>query len=290
MKPAPFEYAAPQSIPDALDLLGQNDPDEVKILAGGQSLMPLLNMRLSRPGLVLDLGRIEGLDYLQPRDEGLAIGAMATKRMLEDSALVRDGYPLLWESTVAIGHPPIRNRGTVGGSMVQADPASEYPAVALAMDMEFVLVSAGGERVVAADDFFVTYLTTSIEPGEIMTEIRVPRVPEGTGWGFQEQARRHGDFAMVGAVATVKLNAGVCVAPRIVLFGVADRATRMTEAEAGLSGVAPDEAALEAMGEAVSAGVEDPMSDVHASAEYRRDLARVLSIRAMREAVRRAQA
>ena len=142
----------------------------------------------------------------------------------------------------------------------------------------------------AADDFFVTYLTTSIEPGEIMTEIRVPRVPEGTGWGFQEQARRHGDFAMVGAVATVNLNAGVCVDPRIVLFGVADRATRMTEAEAGLSGVAPDEAALEAMGEAVSAGVEDPMSDVHASAEYRRDLARVLSIRAMREAVRRAQA
>jgi len=196
----------------------------------------------------------------------------------------------LWKSTVAIGHPPIRNRGTVGGSMVQADPASEYPAVALAMDMEFVLVSEGGERVVAADDFFVTFLTTSIEPGEIMTEIRVPRMPEGTGWGFQEQARRHGDFAMVGAVATVSLNAGVCADQRLVLFGVADRATRMREAEACLSGVAPDESALDAMGEAVLAGVEDPMSDVHASAEYRRDLARVLSIRAMREAVSRAGA
>ena len=290
MKPAPFEYAAPDSIPDALDLLGQNDPDEVKILAGGQSLMPLLNMRLSRPGLVLDLGRIEGLDYLEPRDGGLAIGAMATKRILEDSPLIRDEYPLLWKSTVAIGHPPIRNRGTVGGSMVQADPASEYPAVALAMDMEFVLVSAAGERVVAADDFFVTFLTTSIEPGEIMTEIRVPQMREGTGWGFQEQARRHGDFAMVGAVATVGLNAGVCANPRLVLFGVADRATRMQEAEACLEGVAPDEAALDAMGEAVLSGVEDPMSDVHASAEYRRDLARVLSIRAMREAVSRAGA
>jgi CO/xanthine dehydrogenase FAD-binding subunit len=288
MKPAPFEYAAPHSIPDALDLLGQNDPDEVKILAGGQSLMPLLNMRLSRPGLVLDLGQIEGLDYLEPRDGGLAIGAMATKRTLEDSPLIRDEYPLLWKSTVAIGHPPIRNRGTVGGSMVQADPASEYPAVALAMDMEFVLVSAAGERVVAADDFFVTFLTTSIEPGEIMTEIRVPRTREGTGWGFQEQARRHGDFAMVGAVAMVRLDAGVCADPRLVLFGVADRATRMEEAEACLAGVAPDEAAFEAMGEAVLSGVADPMSDVHASAEYRRDLARVLSIRAMREAVGRA--
>lgn len=288
MKPAPFEYAAPHSLPDALDLLGRNDPDEVKILAGGQSLMPLLNMRLARPGLVLDLGRIEGLDYVRPHDGGLAIGAMATKRALEDSSLVRDEYPLLWESTVAIGHPPIRNRGTVGGSMVQADPASEYPAVALAMDMEFVLLSAAGERVVAADDFFVTYLTTSIEPGEILTEIRVPRLPAGTGWGFQEEARRHGDFAMVGAVSTVALEGGVCASPRVVLFGVADRATRMHEAETGLAGVAPDEAALEALGEAVWAAVEDPMSDVHASAEYRRQLARVLSVRTMREAVNRA--
>ncbi|MEE3326428.1 MAG: xanthine dehydrogenase family protein subunit M [Myxococcota bacterium] len=288
MKPAPFEYAAPHSLPEALDLLGRNDPDEVKILAGGQSLMPLLNMRLARPELVLDLGRVEGLDYVEPYDGGLLIGAMATKRAVEDSPLVREQHPLLREATVAIGHPPIRNRGTVGGSMVQADPASEYPAVALALDMEFVLVSAGGERVVAADDFFVTFLTTSIEPGEILTEVRVPRLPSGTGWGFQEQARRHGDFAMVGAVATVALEGGVCVAPRLVLFGVADRATRMAEAEAGLAGVAPDEAAFEAMGEAVLAGVEEPMSDVHASAEYRRDLARVLSIRAMREAVSRA--
>ena len=290
MKPAPFEYAAPNSIAEALDLLGRNDPDEVKLLAGGQSLMPLLNMRLARPSLVLDLGRVEGLDYLEANDDGLLIGAMTTKRTLEDSDLVRDQYPLLWEATVAIGHPPIRNRGTVGGSMVQADPASEYPAVALAMDMEFVLVGAGGERVVAADDFFVTFLTTSIEPNEILTEVRVPRLAPGTGWGFQELARRHGDFAMVGAVATVALEAGVCVRPRMVLFGVADRATRVISAEEGLAGVAPSEEVLKALGRAVFEAVDEPMSDVHASAEYRRDLARVLSIRAMREAIDRANA
>ncbi|MFP6639492.1 MAG: xanthine dehydrogenase family protein subunit M [Myxococcota bacterium] len=288
MKPAPFEYLAPKSMAEALDILGQNDPDEVKLLAGGQSLMPMLNMRLARPSLVLDLGRVEGLDYLEERDGVLAIGAMVTKRTLEESPLVKQQHPLLWAATVAIGHPPIRNRGTVGGSMAQADPASEYPALALVLDMEFVVVGGGGERVIQAEDFFITYLTTAIEPGEILTEVRVPRLPSGTGWGFQELARRHGDFAIVGAVATLRLEQGLCAAPRIALFGVTDRAIRIAEAEEQLAGSAPDPSVLETAGALSAAAVEDPLSDVHASAEYRAHLAQVLSVRAMREAVDRA--
>ena len=288
MKPAPFEYAAPKTIAEALDILGQSDLDEVKLMAGGQSLMPLLNMRLARPSLVLDLNHVEGLDGIREESSGLRVGAMTTKRVLEDSDLVRSQYPLLWESTVAIGHAPIRNRGTVGGSMVQADPASEYPAAALAFDMEFVVMSSAGERVIQAEDFFVTYLTTSIEPGEILTEIRIPRLPPGTGWGFQELARRHGDFSFVGALATVRVESGLCCDPRIVLFGAADRAIRVPAGEACLEGAPPSEASLTVMGDAVFDAVEDPLSDVHASAEYRRDLARVLSKRAMSEAMSRA--
>lgn len=288
MKPAPFEYAAPNSLAEALDLLAQNDPDDVKLLAGGQSLMPMLNMRLARPRLVVDLGRVEGLDYLEERNGVLAIGAMVTKRAVEDSPLVKEQHPLLRAATLAIGHPPIRNRGTVGGSMAQADPASEYPALALVLEMEFVVVGAGGERVIRAEDFFVTYLTTSIEPDEILTEVRVPRLPNGTGWGFQELARRHGDFAIVGAVATLRLEQGLCAAPRIALFGVTDRAIRIAEAEQELAGSVPDQSVLEKAGALSAAAVEDPLSDVHASAEYRAHLAQVLSVRAMREAVDRA--
>lgn len=288
MKPAPFEYLAPNNMAEALDLLGQNDPDEVKLLAGGQSLMPMLNMRLARPSVVVDLGRVDGLDGLEEKDGVLAIGAMLTKRALEESPLVREQYPLLWEATVAIGHPAIRNRGTVGGSMAQADPASEYPAVALALDMEFVVVGPSGQRVISAEDFFITYLTTAIEPGEILTEVRVPRSPSGTGWGFQELARRHGDFAIVGAVATLRLEEGRCAEPRVALFGVTDRAIRIAAAEEELAGSAPDSASLEAAGALSAAAVEDPLSDVHASAEYRTHLAQVLSVRALREAVERA--
>lgn len=288
MKSAPFAYAAPSTLGDALQILAENDPDEVKLMAGGQSLMPLLNMRLARPELVVDLGRIGDLDYIRETAEGVAIGAMTTKRAVEESALVEREHPLFWESTLAIGHPPIRNRGTVGGSMAQADPASEYPAAAIALDAELVAHSAGGERVIAAEDFFVTYLTTSLEPGEILTEVRIPRPVPGTGWSFQEVARRHGDFAIVGAVATLRLEGGVVVDPRLVVFGAADRALRLRAAESLLAGQAPEEAAFAAAASAIAEGIEDPLGDVHASEEFRRHLAVVLGGRALREAADRA--
>jgi len=288
MKPAPFEYAAPNSLSEALTVLADNDPDEVKILAGGQSLMPLLNMRLARPAIVLDLTRVEELDYIREIDGGLAIGAMVTKRVVEESPSVKARNPLFWRSTVLIGHPQIRNRGTVGGSMVQADPAAEYPAAAIALDVELVARGATGERTIAAEDFFVTYLTTSLQPGEILTEVRVPDLPSGTGWSIQEVSRRHGDFAIVGAVATLRIEAGRIADPRVVVFGASDRARRHPAAEALVAGQAPEEAVFAAAGDRVAEAVEDPLGDVHASEAYRRDLARVLAKRALAEAAGRA--
>jgi carbon-monoxide dehydrogenase medium subunit len=288
MKPAPFEYAAPDTVDEAIHLISQNDPDEVKILAGGQSLMPLLNMRLARPQILLDLSRVSELDYIREMDGGVAIGAMTTKRAVEDSPLIRERHPLFHQSTVLIGHPQIRNRGTVGGSFAQADPAAEYPAVALALDVEIVAQGASGTRSLSADDFFITYLTTALEPGEILTEIRMPELPAGTGWSFQELARRHGDFALVGAVATLRVEQGQCVDPRIVVFGVTDRAMRFGDAEALVAGQPAEEASFERAAAQVAASIEDPLSDVHGSGEYRRDLARVLTRRALVEAAGRA--
>jgi len=288
MKPAPFEYAAPNTVGEAVALLAKSDEDETKILAGGQSLMPLINMRLARPQLLVDLSRIEDLAYIREIDGGLAIGAMTTKRDLEEAPIVQQRHALLHASTVAIGHPQIRNRGTVGGSMAQADPAAEYPAVALALDAELVATGPDGERTIPAEDFFITYLTTDLAPGEILTEIRVPELAAGTGWGFEEVARRHGDFAMVGAVALMRVEGGVAADTRIVLFGVADRPLRVTDAEDRVNGQTPGPEVYGLAADAVADAIEDPITDVHGGEEYRRDLARVLTRRVLGEAAGRA--
>jgi len=288
MKPAPFEYAAPTTVGEALSLLARADEEEIKILAGGQSLMPMVNMRLARPELLVDLGRVEGLDYIHEENDGLAIGAMTTKRSIEDSDVVKRVNPLFHASTLLIGHPPIRNRGTVGGSMAQADPAAEYPAVALACDMQLVAQGPNGERTIPAEDFFVTYLTTALEPTEILTEVRVPALSPGTGWSFQEMARRHGDFAVVGAALTLRLDRGRCADTRIVVFGVADKATRYPESEALVNGEAPSDEVFERAGAKVAELADEPVGDVHASAEYRRHLAHVLTARGLSEAAGRA--
>ena len=190
MKPAPFEYEAPSSVEEALRLLA--DPAiETSLLAGGQSLVPALNMRLARPERLVDLGRIEGLDAIRDENGALCIGAMATKRSIERSALVAQKQPLLHEATGHIAHPQIRNRGTLGGSMAHADPAAEYPAVAVALDAEFRVIGPSGERRIAAADFFVTYLTTALAEDEILLEVTFPERPAGEGVGFAEGS---GDF------------------------------------------------------------------------------------------------
>jgi CO/xanthine dehydrogenase FAD-binding subunit len=287
MKPPPFEYEAPSTVEEVVALLQQHD-GEAKILAGGQSLMPLLNMRFARPSALIDLRRLTGLDYIREENGALAIGAMTTKRSVERSELVKSRQPLLHASTAWIAHPQIRNRGTVGGSMAQADPAAEYPAVALALDAEFVIVGPDGQRSVAASDFFITYLTTALEENEVLTEIRVPVLPERTGWSIQELARRHGDFAMVGAVTTLGISGGSCESARVVLFGVGSKPQRATAVEQALIGQTTSEALFAAAAENADEGLEDTISDVHATAEYRRHLARVLTRRALAEAAERA--
>ena len=249
MKPPAFEYAAPRTVAEAAALLRASD-GEAKLLAGGQSLMPLLAMRLARPSLLVDLGRIEELDYVREDAGSIAIGAMTTKTTVERSALVRTRQPLLFDATRLIAHPQIRNRGTVGGSMAQADPAAEYPAAALALGATLRLASEGGERSVPAADFFLSALTTAIEPAEILTEVRVPMLAPNTGWSVLEIARRHGDFALAGTIVTLSARGRRIASARIVLFGVAPVPVRVRAGEAALVGEKPGAAAFERAGAA----------------------------------------
>jgi carbon-monoxide dehydrogenase medium subunit len=291
MKPPAVDYAAPGTVGEALSLLAQHEGD-AKILAGGQSLMPLLNMRLARPGLLVDLGRVPGLDYIREVDGGLAIGAMTTQRTVERSPLVASRNPLLHAAVRLIAHPQIRNRGTIGGSIAHADPAAECPAIALAMGAELRVAGPGEaarERTIAAADFFVTYLTTALAPTELLREVRFPALPDGTGWSFMEVARRHGDFALAGAVATLALDrSGRCADARLVLFGVGSTPLRARAVEDALRDEKPSPALFERAAEKVSLVVAEPLSDVHASAEYRQHLARVLARRSLAEAAGRA--
>ena len=288
MKPPSFEYSAPTTVEEAVALLAEHQGD-AKILAGGQSLMPLLNMRLARPGLVVDVNRVAGLDYIREDDGGLIIGALTRQRAIERSEIVQRQQPLLHAATRYIAHPQIRNRGTVGGSLAHADPAAEYPAVAVALDAELRAVGPNGVRSIKASDFFTTYLTTALQPDEMLIEIRLPSVPERTGWSFMEVSRRHGDFAMTGVAATLTLDSGgACSAARIVLFGVAATPLRAREAEDLLIGEAPSDPLFDAAGARARQAVDEPLSDVHAPAKYRKHVAQVLTRRALAEATGRA--
>ncbi len=289
MKPPPFEYYAPKTVKEAVGLLQQNEGD-AKVLAGGQSLMPVLNMRLARPAVIVDLNRTDGLSYIREENGTLAIGALTRQREMERSNAVKSRNPLLHAATLFIGHPQIRNRGTVGGSIAHADPAAEDPAAAVALGAEMVVSGPEGDRTIPAEDFFVTALTTSLEPAEILKEIRFPALPTGAGWSFIEVARRHGDFALAGAAVTLSLSDGVCSQANVVVFGVAPVPLRVTAAERLLAGEKPSDKLFEAAGQKASEAIEEPMEDIHASAEFRRHLAGVMAKRALAEAAARAKA
>lgn len=291
MKPAPFDYYAPQTLPEAVALLAKLDGDgcDAKILAGGQSLMPMLAMRVARPDALVDLRRIAGLDHITEAGGMIAIGAMATKRAAEESALVRERQPLFHAATQLVGHRQIRNRGSVGGSFAHADPASEYPAVALVLDMQMRAVGPDGERLIPAAEFFVTYMTTALEAGEILTEVRMPVLPAGTGWAIREVSRRNGDLALAGVAVTLRLSAGVCANARIAAFGVDATAVRLTAAEDALAGQKPDAATFARIGAIAAASLAEPMSCIHASADYRRHLVGVLVERTLADAAARAR-
>ncbi len=290
MKPAPFDYYAPETVGEAVALLEKLEDDDLdaKILAGGQSLMPMLSLRMARPDALVDLGKIKTLDYIREENAVIYIGAMTTKRALEDSELVQRRQPLLHVATQHIGHRQIRNQGTVGGSFAHADPAAEYGAIAQALGMEMVVVGPDGERVIPVDEFYLSFLTTDIDCTEVLTEVRAPVMPEGTGWGFQEICRREGDLAIAGAAATLKVEAGVCVDVVIAVFGVNAIAARLPDAEQLVNGSAPGEALFSQAGTAGATALDEPITDVHATGEYRRSLVATLISRALADAVTRA--
>jgi carbon-monoxide dehydrogenase medium subunit len=290
MKPASFDYHAPDSLDEAVSLLARFEAEGVdaKILAGGQSLMPMLAMRVARPEALVDLRKLKALDYIREEGDVITIGAMTSKRTAEESALIRARQPLFHAGTCLVGHKQIRNRGSVGGSFAHADPASEYPALALLLDMEFKAAGAGGERVIPAGEFFVTYMTTSLEPTELLAEVRVPVLPAGTGWAIQEFARRNGDLALAGVAATLRVAGGKCAAVRLAAFGVNATAVRLTGAEALLEGRPADAANFALAGETAARDLEEPMNCVHASSEYRRALVKTLATRCLAEAAGRA--
>jgi aerobic carbon-monoxide dehydrogenase medium subunit len=288
MKSAPFEYYAPSSVDETLSLLG-NFGDDAKLLAGGQSLVPLLALRLAQPSVLIDLNGVRELDYIDDNGDALSIGAMTRHRTLERSALARARCPLLPAGIEWVGHPQIRNRGTIGGSLVHADPAAELPALATALGATFTIVSPkGSRRTVSSDEFFVTYLTTVVGPDELLSDITLPALPAGTGWAFAEVARRHGDFALVGVAVVINLDGdGNCSTARIALFGVGETPVRSTNAEQALLHRQVDyQAITDAAAEVVN--TIDPPGDIHASAPYRRYVATNLVRSALIEAAARA--
>jgi CO/xanthine dehydrogenase FAD-binding subunit len=286
MKPPRFDYLLPRSLDEALGLLAQHG-DEAKVLAGGQSLVPLLNFRLVRPSYLVDLNDIPGLDGIRLDGDRLALGAMTRQRTAETSTVVRERAPLLAEAMPQIGHVQIRNRGTIGGSLAHADPAGELPAVLAALDGEVVLRSRRGERRLTPAEFFVGYLTTAAAPDELLVEARVPVTPPRTGTAFIEVSRRHGDFALVGVATTLTIDTGgVCTACAIALTGVGPTPVVARDAARALVGVKPTADAYAEVARRVVSSLE-PDSDLHASAEYRKHLGGVLTRRALARAVER---
>jgi len=288
VRPAPFDYVAPRTIEEALQLLARHG-DDAKLLAGGQSLVPMMNMRLVRPAIVVDLNRVAALGALREDAGGLRLGALVRQHALERDGRIARAAPLLAEAAPLIGHLQTRARGTVGGSLVHADPAAELPACMIALDAVFHLRSARASRACRAGDFFRGLLTTALEPDELLAEIELPAPAARTGHGFAEVARRHGDFALAGACAVLALDAGgVCRAARLVIFGAGDR-PHLARAGATLIGERPAAARLAEVGRA-GAGELDARDDLHATAAYRRHVAEGLAARALGRAAARAEA
>ncbi len=284
MKPAPFEYRDPRSVDEVVALMAAHG-DEAKVLAGGQSLVPMLNFRLARPALVVDVNRVAGLDGLAEDGGVLRVGALVRQRRLERWAAER--APLLAAGLRHVGHPAIRVRGTVGGSIVHADPAAELPALLLCFEGRVRARSRAGERTIPAADFFLGPLATALAAEELVVETCWPLPPPGTGWGFHEVARRHGDFALVGAAALVTVRDGRVERARLALFGCGPTPVRAGTAEKALAGQVPDPAVIEAAARASAEGLEPP-GDLHATAAYRRRVAAVVAARALHDAVQRA--
>jgi len=283
MKPSRFAYACPRTVDDALALLAQHG-DETKILAGGQSLVPLLNLRMANVNALVDVNRLTELSFVSRENGMLHVGALTRHRQLEISEDANTVLPLLSRAAVEVGHLAIRNRGTIGGSLVHADPAAEWPLVAVVLDAQLVLRSQGRTRTVAARDFFLAPLTTAIEPNELLCEIHFPVVPHPAAWGFQEFCRRPGDFAIAVVTCQLALDGNrTCTAVSLAVGGAHSTPLLVTEVEKVLKGTHGEETNLQQAAEIAAAAIEPP-SDIHGSSAYRRRLVKVLTVRALKEA------
>ena len=286
MKPAAFEYVVADSIDMAVASLAAGD---AKIIAGGQSLVPMLNFRLLRPAILVDINRIAGLAFIRDDAQAVTIGALTRHHQLETSPVIARHFPMLTCAMTHVAHLAIRNRGTIGGSLSHADPAAELPMMAMLLDAELRVVSSSGARTVAARDFFRGALTVDLGEGEMLTEILLPKLPPHAGWGFEEVSRRSGDFALAAVAATVTLSDGVIAQARIAVTGVAPTPRRVAAAEALLTGTRLGANVSDAVIDAARAEAE-PETDLHASADYRRHLVGVLAARAVAAAAQRAGA
>jgi len=292
MKPPPFKYFAPTTLDEALSLMAEHGYD-AKVLAGGQSLIPTMNFRLAQPEILVDLNHVPELNYIRPAaNGGVSVGAMTRQRQVERSDLIAEYVPLVHKTMPYIAHPQIRNRGTFGGSLAHADPASELPAVTTALDARFKIAGPNGERWVPANEFFVDLFTTAIEPEELLVEVELPPVSARTGYAFREVSRRHGDYALVGAAAVVTLDdSGNCQRTRLVYFSVGTGPVEAFQATGLLAGQSLSTEAIEAAAEtAATQDVIDPPGDIHASADFRRHLVRVLGRQLLEEAGSKAKA
>lgn len=287
MIPASFDYHAPKTLDEAIALLGRLG-DTAKILAGGQSLIPAMRFRLAAPETLVDIGRIRDLAYVEERGDHLAIGAMTREHALEASPVVAASYPLLLDTARVIADPVVRNKATVGGNLAHADPANDHPATMLAYGAQVVARGASGTRTIAIDDLFVGLFETSLKPGEILTEVRIPRPTKSSGGAYLKIERKVGDYAVAAVAVQLELAGAAIKTIRIGLTNVSSVPMRARNAEAALAGKQPTDDVLEAAGKAAAAEC-DPSADLRGQIDYKRDLVRVLTKRAVRRAIERAQ-
>ena len=290
MKPPPFEYYAPTTIEEALDHLAEHGYD-AKPLAGGQSLIPMMNFRLAQPSILVDLNNISELSYIRPDENGgVLVGAIARHKAVGSDPLIAKQVPLVHEAIPNIGTPQVRTRGTFGGSLSHADPSAELVAISVALNAQLKIRSQKGERWVPAGEFFIGSFTSALEPEELLVEINLPTLPERSGWSLMEVVRRHNDFALVGVAAVVTLNEnGNCETARMAFLSAGDRPMEAHQAAELLKGQAPTAEVILAAAEKAASADIDPGGDIHATAEFRRHLANVLARRALDEAFKRAR-
>lgn len=284
MIPNNFEYFAPATIEDAVSLLGKYG-EECKVLSGGQSLIPILKLRLAAPGAVVDIGRIKELGQITVDGDTIRIGANVTHAEIAASAILREACPLLVETAAQIGDPQVRNRGTIGGSLTHADPAADWPAAILALDGEIVARNRLGERVIKVQDFFIDLLTSAVSPHEIVTEIRLTRPAQPGNSAYLKVAQAASGFAVIGVAVQLTINNGLCETAAVGVTGLAPKAYRAASTEALLKGKPLDDLSVSAAAAKADADASDAMEDIHASGEYRRHLTRIYTRRAIQKAI-----